>query len=113
MTRRRFQRVQELTWALVDEQITDDQMDELEALLLGDSKARDAYVRCMQLHADLTTEFKKPAASGDKIDARSWFPGRGASLSGLDLPQVKDVNSYTRFAPLLGKPCRLAGQADA
>jgi hypothetical protein len=86
-------RVHELTWALVDEQITDAQMEELEALLLGDSIARDAYVRCMQLHADLSTEFKKPTQPATKPTPVLGFLGDGASLSGLDLPQVKDSNS--------------------
>ena len=86
-------RVHELTWALVDESITDAQMEELEALLLDDSVARNAYVRCIQLHADLSTEFKKPTKPASKSTPVLGFLGEGASLSGLDLPQVKDANS--------------------
>lgn len=85
-------RVHDLTWALVDEQITDEQMAELEGLLLGNTTARDAYIRCIQLHADLTTEFQKPADQPKKTTPVLGFLG-DASLSGLNLPQAKDANS--------------------
>jgi hypothetical protein len=45
--------VQDLVWALVDEQATDDQVRTLETLLLQSDEARRVYVRCMQMHADL------------------------------------------------------------
>ncbi len=45
--------VQELTWALVDEQATESQIRHLEELLLASHEARRAYMMCMQLHADL------------------------------------------------------------
>ena len=37
-------RVQELTWALIDEQITDDEFELLETLLLSDDHARSTYI---------------------------------------------------------------------
>ena len=59
------ERVQELTWALVDEQINEDEMRLLDSLLLSDDAARDTYVRCVQLHTDLLAHFadasKQPA----------------------------------------------------
>jgi hypothetical protein len=61
------ERVQELTWALVDEQIDAEELRFLESLMLSDEKARDAYVRCVHLHADLISHFaasEAPAASG-------------------------------------------------
>jgi hypothetical protein len=45
--------VQELAWALVDEQATDGQIRRLEELLLGGHEARQVYVTCMQMHSDL------------------------------------------------------------
>jgi hypothetical protein len=65
------ERVQELTWALVDESISVDELPLLESLLLSDDAARGTYVRCMQLHSDLlshfagssTTTSTKPGAS--------------------------------------------------
>lgn len=45
--------VQELVWALVDEQATEEHVDRLEQLLLDSDEARRTYVTCMQLHADL------------------------------------------------------------
>lgn len=55
-------RVHELTWSLLDEQITDAEMTELETLLKGEKGARDAYVRCVQMHVDLTLHFNPEAA---------------------------------------------------
>ena len=55
------ERVQELTWALVDEQIDDDEMRLLDNLLLSDDGARETYIGCMQLHTDLMQQFAKPA----------------------------------------------------
>ena len=45
--------IQELTWALIDEQATESQVRRLEELLLEDHEARQVYVMCMQMHADL------------------------------------------------------------
>ena len=45
--------VQELTWAIFDDQATDEQIRRLEQLLLDDPEARHIYVTCMQMHADL------------------------------------------------------------
>jgi hypothetical protein len=53
------ERVQELTWALVDEQISTDEMQLLEGLLLSDDQARRTYLNCVQLHTDLWTHFAK------------------------------------------------------
>jgi hypothetical protein len=56
-----IERVHQLSWSLFDELITDEEMVELEGLLLNDSTARDAYIRCVQLHADLTSHYAEPA----------------------------------------------------
>ncbi len=45
--------VQELVWALVDDQASDQQVRRLEELLLESQQARQIYVMCMQMHADL------------------------------------------------------------
>jgi hypothetical protein len=45
--------VQELAWALVDEQATEKEVRRLERLLLDDEEARRIYIMCMQMHADL------------------------------------------------------------
>ncbi len=56
------ERVQELSWALLDEQINDDEFLLLDNLLLSDEKARDSYIGCVQLHADLMSYFAVPSA---------------------------------------------------
>jgi len=48
-----MERVQELTWALLDEQITEDEMQLLDNLLLSDDAARRCYFECIRLHVDL------------------------------------------------------------
>lgn len=58
------ERVQELSWALFDEQINDDELQLLEGLLLSDDRARKTYCNCVQLHADLAAHFAKPAVPG-------------------------------------------------
>jgi hypothetical protein len=61
-------RVPELTWALLDEQINDDEFILLDNLLLSDEKARGSYLGCVQIHADLISHFAAmPAETGSKI----------------------------------------------
>jgi hypothetical protein len=62
------ERVQELTWALLDEQINDDEFHLLENLLLSDEKARDSYIGCVQLHSELIAHF---AGSTEQAGAKS------------------------------------------
>ncbi len=71
-------RVQELTWELLDEQITDDEFRLLENLLLSDGKARDAYLGCVQLQADLMSHFR-----GDAVAAGSSGNSKPAVLGFL------------------------------
>jgi hypothetical protein len=65
------ERVQELTWALVDEQINQDEMQLLEGLLLSDDQARSTYIDCIQLHTDLSVHFAKAASGPATPDAQS------------------------------------------
>ncbi len=55
--------VQELTWALIDDQINSDEFQLLDSMLLSDDAARGEYVNCVQLHTDLMAHFAKPAAN--------------------------------------------------
>ncbi len=57
----KLDRTHELTWALLDEHISDAEMTELEQLLRTDKTARESYVRCMQLHAELAWQFTSSA----------------------------------------------------
>jgi len=45
--------VQELAWALVDDQATEREMLRLEELLLENAEARQNYVTCIQMLSDL------------------------------------------------------------
>jgi hypothetical protein len=45
--------VQELTWMMIDDQATDDDVERLERLLLENDEARKVYVNCIQMHVDL------------------------------------------------------------
>src|SRR3954452_10729831 len=69
-------RVQELTWALLDEQINEDEFHLLDNLLLSDEKARGAYIGCVQLHVDLMSHFAAmPAGAGAKVGSGSKILG--------------------------------------
>lgn len=71
------ERVQELTWALVDEQINSDEMQLLEGLLLSDDQARQTYLNCVQLHTDLWTHFakKEPVSPEGKSPVLGFLGG--------------------------------------
>lgn len=63
--------VQQLTWAVLDDQITDDEIDLLDSLLLSDDEARQNYVGCVQLHVGLLEHFATDSAEGDRSGASS------------------------------------------
>ena len=69
------ERVQELTWALVDEQITDDEVRLLDNLLLSDDVARQTYIDCVQLHSDLMYHFREPAEKSTTRTGKSLVLG--------------------------------------
>jgi hypothetical protein len=50
-------RVQELTWAAIDDVASDDDFRLLETLLLSGDEAVDNYLGCVQLHVDLLDHF--------------------------------------------------------
>jgi hypothetical protein len=80
------ERVQELTWALFDEQITDDEKSLLENALLSDAPAREAYIGCVQLHADLIAHFAGNATPPPMASSKSPVLGfLNAGLPPLDL----------------------------
>ncbi len=88
--------VQELVWALVDEQATPEQVKRLEDLLLVDDSARHIYALCMQMHADLHF-----LLSNEKMPQRNQ-KGQGAkstrnALPIVDLPADQPFSSA--FAP--------------
>jgi hypothetical protein len=55
-----------LTWALLDEDITDDEASLLDTLLLTGEAARNRYVECVQLHTDLMAHFGEPTKATGK-----------------------------------------------
>jgi hypothetical protein len=66
------ERVQELSWSLLDDLITEEEMAALEGLLRTDENARSEYVRCIQLHADLQSKFAaKPSSTATPPTART------------------------------------------
>jgi hypothetical protein len=70
-----IERVQEMTWSLVDEQITEDELALLDNLLLSDYKARDRYIECVQLHADLAAHFAAESPAPNPASAKSAVLG--------------------------------------
>ena len=52
-------RVDELLWLMLDEEITEPQLAELEAILAADPAARQRSVEASQLHAELFDCFRE------------------------------------------------------
>jgi hypothetical protein len=76
------ERVEELTWALVDDQIEQGEFELLENLLLSDDGARRTYLDCVQLHADLVGHFaeEKSPGAGNKSPILSFLGGANPSV---------------------------------
>jgi hypothetical protein len=77
------QRVQELTWALLDDYAAKDDVTLLENLLLSDDKARAAYLNCIQLHSDLMSHFAAPVSAQE---SRSSGRSKPTVLGFLNAP---------------------------
>jgi len=88
-----LERVQELSWALLDEQITDDELGLLDTLLLSDDNARRTYLECVQLHTGLLARFSAPGQSA-AVAAPAKSPVLGflnAGLPPVGLPLADDI----------------------
>ena len=88
--------VQELSWALVDEQASQGQIRRLEELLLTDREARRVYTLCMQMHADLyyLLGHKKPMLPPALEKAiKRQQNGKTPPLPMVDLP-LSDANAH-------------------
>ncbi len=46
-----------LVWAMLDEQISEEDFGRLDALLRDDEEARRVYLQCVQMHVDLANFF--------------------------------------------------------
>ena len=83
-------RAHELSWALLDDHITDAELSELDQLLRTDPKARDSYFRCVQLHAELASHFAPQDKNANKTGAKGTpilgFLNSNTPLTGLDSP---------------------------
>jgi len=87
-----FDRTQELSWALLDDYINGEEFTELEDLLLNDKIARESYIGCVQLHADLASHFAAPTpATTPARPARTPILGflgtDSGPLTGLNAPK--------------------------
>ncbi len=65
--------IEDLIWALFDEQISEVDFQRLEAALRSDGDVRRLYVRCVQIHVGLQCVF------GDRAEAAT-SPSFGAPL---------------------------------
>lgn len=48
----KFEELENLVGALLDDQLTTKEVEQIEAMLTDDEAMREHYVHCMQLHAD-------------------------------------------------------------
>jgi hypothetical protein len=89
--------VQALTWALLDERISENEIVQLNQLLLGSGKARDTYIRCVQLHSDLQAQFAESQTLGG-VASPVKPPVLGFLQSGIfpldvQMPRAEDTTS--------------------
>ena len=75
--------VQELTWALLDEHIGDDEFSRLEQVLIDETAARQTYLDCVQLHVDLHQYFAEQQETATVGSNRSPLLG---FLDGVPTP---------------------------
>jgi hypothetical protein len=89
--------VSTLSWALIDEQITQDEIGLLDTLLLSDPAARSTYLDCMQLHTDLLFHFseqEQPAAAATATKSPVLgFLSDSAQPFGVQPPTAEDSRS--------------------
>ena len=65
-------RVQELTWAMLDEHIADEEKAWLDSTLCSSAEARCVYLRCVQIHTELMAHFSAPGKpAGEQSAAKS------------------------------------------
>lgn len=85
----RLQRVDELTSLMLDESITDSQLDELEAALQQHSDARSRYLEEIRIHHDLIEYFaqENPRNKQSQSAPILSFLQEDPSGSGLELPR--------------------------
>jgi hypothetical protein len=82
------ERVQELSWAALDDLITDDELHLLDNLLLSDNEAVESYCDCVQLHVDLLAHFASDSAVGASRDTSPFgFPIEGTLPLGIEPQQ--------------------------
>jgi len=96
--------VQELTWAMIDEQATDRDVERLEKLLLDNDDARQVYVTCVQMHVDLQCLLGGRRFTPPKLPPKptpEWKPTKNkAPLPLVDLPPLSgDVPVIHGFLP--------------
>jgi hypothetical protein len=105
------ERVQELTWALLDGLITEEEMSALNFLLQSDESAGCEYVRCVQLHADLQSQFAEKASEAARSPSETFRV--------LDFQNDSSANrssstadSWRATFPIVFKPWVKHGSAD-
>ena len=80
--------VEELTWALLDDNATEADVARLQSLLASSASARQDYLRCIELHVGLHDHFADVAPPSDKPAAAAKSPILGFLNAGtlpLDL----------------------------
>jgi hypothetical protein len=79
--------IEDLVWAMLDEQISDDDIHRLEDLLGSDEDARQIYLQCVQLHVDLMYRFNPDynPARDPQADRAGTVPAPPVGLP-VDLP---------------------------
>jgi hypothetical protein len=83
--------VQELTWALLDENISSEESARLEQVLTDEEAARQIYLDCVQLHVELRQHFaEEPAVVGSACSSLLGFLDAAIAPLNVHPPQPSD-----------------------
>jgi anti-sigma factor RsiW len=73
-----------LTWALLDDQLSEADAARLSKLLEENQEARTRYIECVQLHVDLQDHFAPGSAPQEKAPGVVVLPNLMPGLPGAD-----------------------------
>jgi len=82
--------IEGLAWRVLDGTADEKDQGRLETLLGDDPQAREIYLRCIQLHADLTVFFQRGEDKSTRTDRDPPETNPAAPMPIVDIPLAGD-----------------------
>jgi hypothetical protein len=89
---------EQLVWALLDEQITEEEFKRLEKLIESDERARTTYLECVQLHVDLADYY---SSTNDSDTCSSSGNQKTSSQKPPKSPVLGFLNQTSSMLPVV------------